>query len=168
MSNTAIYMICFFALQLIAKGAGSTLSAMGISESDFKLTTGVNCWLASDRPRVRATLDAVLFGSLDVAGLPRFNVPAEYIAACLVVMVSPVNYHVACAWYNGALTSDDMSMSEDVSAAEPVSARRLFALLVQLHGDEAVGLAQAKFSKRVGLAIDHAVNRNKGKGKGDI
>ena len=134
-----------------------SIASFGISEADWKLVTGPKPWIGLDRARVCRVLDSLIFGSMDLAGLPRFRVPAEYVSAVLVTFVSPNNLMLACAWREQSPSADDLSRIDGVGA-EPVRAHQLFALCTRLHSQNGIekSSAQAAFEKHVGAAIDHA------------
>ncbi len=141
------------AMNLIARGAvNDAFEALGISKDDFELVTGDQSWIGIDRPRVTAVLNAVTHGTLDVLGLPRIEVPAEYRAACIACFVAPCNIHVACRWMESGVAAADIVAGGQL---EPVSARQLFVLCCQLSGD--VSVAAAAWQKRTTRAIYNAM-----------
>lgn len=149
--------IMLSAMSVLARGSAESLASLGVSEPDFKLTTGSVPWLAADRQRVRNTLDAVLHGAMDATGQPRFEVSAEYVAAALAMFVAPVNLQVACRWMESARPVDDLAASSDTSAS-PLTAQQMHALCILALGDDAALAAfRDKFEKRVNLSIAHAV-----------
>ena len=90
-------------------------------------------WTTSDRPAIRNILDAVLFGNLDTLGIPRFVLPAEYVAAAICKFVKPVNVMIACSWSERhGSDADTMSIGAEDARLEPVSASKLFALCCML------------------------------------
>lgn len=141
-------------------GLIDSLSSFGISDSDWKLTTRRAPWIATDRGRVSRTLDSLIHGTIDLVGLPRFLVPAEYIAAVLVCFVSPGNLMLAAAWRDGAPTAERLAGEENTFGAEPVRAARLFSLCCELFSSDngQISASRASFEKRVGLAIVKATS----------
>lgn len=143
------------AFDVLARGSAEHLAGMGITEADWNLFTGAAPWTAADRNRVRNTCDAVTHGALDFLGLPRFEVPAEYIAAVITMFVGPVNWQVAARWFETGRTTEDLASLPDTGAA-PMSAQQLFSLCLEANDDD-VSAFRAKFEKRVGRAVAHAV-----------
>ena len=144
-------------LRLMAKQAiVDSLASFGITDDLWKLTTGSAPWTGVDRPRVTRVLDALVYGSIDLAGLPRFRVPAEYIAAIMVTFVSANNLMLACAWRER--TQDADALSNEGYASDSVTSHQLFSLCVRLCDESSpqVSAAQAEFEKKVGVAIEHA------------
>lgn len=137
-------------MRLIADGAASdAFEAMGISNEDFRLACSDECYIAADRGRVCAVLEALTYGVLDVVGLPRIEVPGEFRASIIAVFVHPSNMAVACRWMESGESAESLAVG---GQAEPVTARALFALVCQLAGDGPS--AQAQWRKRVGRAVE--------------
>ena len=102
-------------------------------------------------------MDSVLFGALDVLGLPRFELPAEYIAAWIALLVSPVNYETACVWYHGAQPVENLAETPEIAPiAEGITARQLFAL-VQLSRVSMTNLDYMSHRERLAEVVDEAV-----------
>lgn len=137
-------------------GLIDSLASFGISQSDYDLLTGDIPWISSDRARVMRSLDSLIHGSVDLVGLPRFLVPAEYVAAVLATFVKPANCMLACAWREGSPTAEKLAASDaGLLGSEPVRSSRLFSIIVELfamNGSD-VTAAKAAFDKRVGLAV---------------
>lgn len=148
------------AMKLIRDGAVTgDLDAFGISPEDWFLTTGSGPWVGTDRQRVRATLDILVHGTVDVVGVPRFEVPSEYIAAVLAVFVGPTNMQLACRWMEGGSPAQVLakgSSAEPPSDNEQVTARTLFALVCDIYEGEHASAARASFVKRTNLAIERS------------
>ena len=93
----------------IFEQGGTALSqeVLGITAEDQELFTGKSPWLGTDRARVMRVLDSYVFGTLDVAGLPRFEVPAEFLACVILIFVDPINYFPCCSWATGFIKSEE-------------------------------------------------------------
>jgi hypothetical protein len=137
-------------IRFLASGsAEANLADFGVTDADIGLLQSDETWLGSDRLRATRVLDAVVHGSLDRLGLPRFNVSAEYIAAAIWLCVKPVNMMVACVWMaRGAASAED-----EVAHGEalPVSPRELHALLCTLEKGDVAALEEfrAKFEAKI-------------------
>lgn len=131
---------------------------LGITPEEFKLLVGNAIWLGNDRAAVRKALDACLAGAMDLTGTPRFEMPAEYIAAAIVRFVAPVNVMKACAWMENQRPAEVIAGAS--STPETVNPAQLFALCNRLieGSDKAV---QQSFEKRVGIAIHRSVDPGK-------
>ena len=137
------------AMSVIADGAASgAFEALGITEDEFQTATGDFPWISSDRHRVTAVLDALTHGTIDVLGLPRIEVPAEYRAAVIAMFVSPLNQQVACRWLEAGF---DANMLAAGGKSEPVSAKQLFACVCMISPDSAP--LRARWDKRVNRAL---------------
>lgn len=143
-------------LHIVAKGGCDAVAAFGVAKPDFDLVTRREPWLGTDRERVVRVLNSLLFGSLDLLGLPRIQAPAEYIAAVLVTFVAPVNYQLACRFFEQSRPVDDLALNPGSQAMETVTASQLFAMVIDLYDPAALSQTAAAFEKRVGLAIEHA------------
>lgn len=114
-----------------------------LTTEDFNFLTTENPWTARDRSQGRKAVEAVVYGSLDFLGLPRFAIPAEFIAAAIAYFVHPVNIMTACSFM------DRCEWSENIinGVEEPVSASMLLAHTIQI---------QAGLTKRPELALENA------------
>lgn len=156
---SSCYQTALGAMHHIRAGAlGDSLSAIGISLEEYQLTTSDSPWLVADRQVVVRVLENLIHGTCDCAGIPRFEVPAEFVAAVLSIFVSPVNTMAACRWMEGSRVAQDMSADE--GTIEPLVAAELFALVLRVRADDetnfrssfekAVGVKQAKAAKQSG------------------
>ena len=144
---------CVGTMKAIAKGAVThEIDALGITEGDYKLVTSPSQWVATDRTRVRGVLDALAYGTCDLMGVPRFPLPAEYIAAVLTVFVSPMNVMVACRWMERHEVATTMAIG---SGTEPemAEAPQIFALCQMMYDDVHTQQARAQFAHATGRAI---------------
>lgn len=144
----------FSACHVIANASGAHLSSMGISGADFKITCGDAPWTVSQRSRVMKTLEALIYGMLDNLGLPRFSVPAEYMAGIIAMFVAPANIMVATRWVEATPPADALAIDAENATSEKVTARQLFALVVQAL-DDSVQLSafREKFEARTNLRL---------------
>lgn len=144
------------AMQALAAGAATgTLETLGILSDDLNLVMGDIPWQANQRTGVTRTIDALMFGTMDLLGLPRFMIPAEYVAAAIVMFVRPTNLLVACRWMEaGQPTVDGLGNPTSSSAnQDPVDSTQLFSLCLQLVDDVDVGSYKKQFEMRTKLSI---------------
>ena len=147
------------AMSLLAKGAVvADLETMGITSDDWTLATGNRPWIGQDRTRVKRILEVLTFGTIDVIGLPRFEVSAEYLAAVLAMFVHPTNILPACRWMEGIGSAENDMLaaghsSDPPHGVETVHARQLFALVLALWEDSASEGFRVQFEKRVGIKL---------------
>ena len=130
---------------------GCPLSAYGISTDDLKVLGKTSFWQASDRVRVQRALSALRDGICQHIGLPNFNVPAEYMACILCKFVHSVNIRVACGWVAAMPLFPCDDIAADNLSAEPVTDRRLFALVMLARGKDPA--FEAGFDSKVKKAI---------------
>lgn len=134
-------------------GRSGHLDGLGLSRADFDRFIGSDPWLASDRNRMSAILHTMANSSLDAQGLPRFSLPAEYLAAVIAVFVHPVNVHASCVFAPPSMSAQDAGRAGGVTA-ENCTSEQLFALVVQLFSNSARGNARVLFEKKTGLALE--------------
>lgn len=142
-------------IKLLCSGAANdNLDSLGVSHKDYEITTSNTHWVGSQRTTVVKCLDSILFGSLDIIGIPRFAAPAEYIAAVICLIVSPTNLLVACRWMEDGHRIDEIATDSGESAGSRshVSAEKLFALCIKLHNNCDVESFKHMFNKSCGLA----------------
>ena len=143
------------AMVLVSQASyGSLFQSLGVTEEDYKLTTGSAPWTGMDRQRVRQTIDAFAAGIMDLVGVARFEMPAEYMAAVVATFVHPTNAMVACRWLEHYRPSEFLQGAS--SSPVTVDPAEVFCLVCQLFDDEKGGKVRAAFAKRVGLAQSKA------------
>ena len=77
-------------------------------------------WIREDRALVTQCVQKIVYGALEVAQLPRFAMPAEFIAAAICIFVHPCNWRVACEFFNGMSWADDLADGdEEVTPIRP-------------------------------------------------
>lgn len=143
------------AMKLVqGRSYAAVLDALGVSKEEMALVTGDSVWIGADRSSVRRVLDNLAAGVMDLVGVGRFEMPAEYIAAVIVNFVAPVNVMLACRWYESARSSEHLQGASTVGA-DVVRPERLFALCCELYGgDPEYG---NKFGKQVAAAVGKVV-----------
>lgn len=141
-------------LKIIAGlGQAGQLDTLGISEADYKRLTASGPWMPAEKNRMTSVLHSLIMGSVDAMGLPRFHVPAEYMAAAIVVFVHPVNMHAACNCAPSTGEADAMSRGDLSNNVRP---EQLFSLCAALYDSSDRSDARASFERSVGLAIEAA------------
>lgn len=143
-------------MQALANGqAVGTLENLGLIAEDIKLVTGGTAWQNAERHRITKTLDALQYGTMDLIGLPRFTVPAEYVAAVIAMFVHPANIMVACRWMESGQNSVSfMGDPSSTTNTEAISAGQLFALCLQSISQIDSQAFRKQFETRVNLAIN--------------
>lgn len=152
------------AMQILANGGPALVTdQLGLTPEDIQLVTGVTPWLATDRQTVRKGLDSFIYGVIDVLGLPRMDLPSEYVAAVISTFVDPCNYFPACAWVTAQVSSEELvagKRAKPVEGFERTTPSELFAIILQLHGD-ADKTAQS-YASKTGAAIERLKFSNAG------
>lgn len=141
-------------LNIIAEYTSADFDSLGIHINDFKLLNQNTPWIRDNRRRVTQTLDALLFGTLDQMAQPRYAIPAEYVAAVIMVFVKPCNRMVACSWLaearlTGPRAIDLATQGIDTGEVDPVAASQLLGLIVSLTGAENTSEVYSRFEARM-------------------
>lgn len=140
------------AMRLIANiGHEGFLDGLGVSRHDFERLVGSDPWLASERNRMTTILHTMINASVDAMGLPRFNLPAEYIAAGISMFVAGVNVMPACIFAPPSRSAEDMGR---MAAVDPCTPEQVFALVCQLYSTNGRLNARALFEKKTHLALE--------------
>lgn len=104
------------------------LNGLNISEEDMDIVRGPYIWTADKRPRAKRTMENLINGAIELAGLPSFTVPAEYTAAMIYMYVHPTNWQIASHVMQVTQTAADDIDRPDASVVRP---EKLFALVCQ-------------------------------------
>lgn len=140
-------------MSILCKGAGTgDIERYGISPEEFKKVTGPAPWGIDDRDVVEKVLEVIQYGIMDMQRLPRFDVPAEYKAGVIAMIVHPVNLMAACRFMEVSDSQAQLS-KPDGEGSDPVRAARLFSLVLGLVNDSHTDACKGIFEKRTGLAI---------------
>ena len=107
------------------------MEAAGCQPEDLILLQRQEPWLATDRMAVKRALDGVLTAGFAIAGVARFTLTGEYVAAVISQMVAQTNWNVCCI-YAGTEAVDGLQLAtadgDDIPSRQPVTPERLFAL----------------------------------------
>lgn len=126
---------------------------------DAEKLVQTSLWTPADRPIVRRAFDAVLFGSCDTVGIPRFELPAEYIACWISLAIGPVNRMTACSWFSGLRSAQELASDPEESSFDPnIKPQQLFALVGNACGSYTEGQI-VEFRSQVASSIQMAITR---------
>lgn len=144
----------------IAKGAMEILAGqefvevwrtLGITQEQYNVCRGPGVWLREHRQEMRKVLDAFAVGALDLSGFPRFELPAEYLAAVIVVYVHPNNMMAACRTFENARPAQELAgATVDAGLVDPA---QLFAICCALYDGDACEAIRQSFEKKARAAI---------------
>jgi len=148
------YAVAHGVMKSIAQYTSADFDSLGITPEDYKLAHGDTMWTRENRRRVVATLDALIYGTIDVLGMGRFAVPTEYVAAILATFVAPLNRQVACIWMaeqgtTGSKASDLAAAGQVASTVDKSTPSQLFALVILLSQDDASTEVRQKFEAKM-------------------
>lgn len=147
------YEVACSSMTVIANiGRAGLLAGLGIAKPDFDKLVGSEPWQGSDRNRMTVLLHNLINAGVDSIGAPRFPLPAEYIAAGIVMFVHGVNVMTACLFApQGLQGAEDMGRGV---VSDPVTPQQLFAICLQLFDSPTRSSAKILFDKKVGLALE--------------
>ena len=74
---------------------------VGVNPVELALVSGEKPWIAGERQAVVTTMEKFIFGGMEIQGLGRVDVCAEFVAAAIYVVVHPANALRACKWLEG-------------------------------------------------------------------
>ena len=143
----------------IARGALHLLGEMsfteiwktqGITQEEYDVCRGAAPWLAEQRQSMRRVLDAFAVGTMDLTGTPRFELPAEYLAAVVATYVHPNNMMAACRVFETTRSAQELAgATVDAGMVDPA---QLFALVCAIHDSEACEAIRHSFEKKAAQA----------------
>lgn len=136
------YLVSLASIKLVAEGG-----LLDLVTEDYEFLISTKPWIATDRSRARRCVEAAVYGSIDYLGLPRFSVPAEFIAGVIAFFVQPVNCLTACSIMDGA----EWSTNIVTGVEQPVKANELFSHVLHVRGglDETVEARFAQYKQKV-------------------
>lgn len=136
---------------------GQDLPIGHVLEADLdKLMSDVP-WINSERARVENTISDLVYGALDLQGLPRITVSAEHLAAIISFFVSPVNFMVASVWCE---RREKLAAHEDIVEGRPevecdhITASQLYALVTEAYGHESHARYRARWEAKTTQALN--------------
>lgn len=132
------------------------LSIVGMTEEDYLKLTGRPHWLASDRNRVCQSFHSLMFGVLDSQGIPRFQLPGEYVAAAIFMFISPTNIHSACSYFQNIPTNESLMRGDEL---DTYSASQLFALVMACNEGYEVSLFRNRFEQNCNLKLQQTMEQ---------
>lgn len=143
------------AMELIAEGSvAHELQALGVSYDDYLMLTGPMPWKGPDQARMKQALNTLLYGAMDIAALPHFELSAEYCAAMVGIFVDGRNTQKACSLM-GRLPSNDMVTG--VAGAQEIDPSQVFGLVLELKAQAPdYSEFRLRFEKQVGFKIKKA------------
>jgi hypothetical protein len=155
------YQTALQTLRTIDQYTAADFDTLGISEQDFLLVSGPAVWQRNHIPVVLRTLNALLFGTLEVMAMPKITVPTEFVAAIVASFVHPANRQIACIWLAterlAGFAAAELASKAQLGEIEPVSYDQLFALTLLLSDTQESTAARQAFQRRMNLAFNQAM-----------
>lgn len=148
-------------LRTIEQYTPADYQVLGITQENFEELFSPVVWRRENMGRINRTMMAILFGSLEVQGIPKIIVPAEFVAAHIVACVHPGNRMLACVYLaqerqTGVGALELAARQQSVSQYDPTSADQLFALVCLLSDTDKANTARVNYGKKMGLRIEEA------------
>lgn len=134
---------------------------LGVTQEHFELLAQPQLWDLTQKAIVVRTLQALIFGTLNIMGISKIVVPAEFLAAHVATIIAPENRMLACVWLSaersvGPSALELSARQESPTTYDPASADHLFALVCQLSDHEENSFARARYKQRLGLRVTQA------------
>ena len=149
------------AMVLLNEAMASLIAMVGLKKKDWEILTGSKMWVGTDRAMVTKSLQTLVHGFIDTMGLPRINVPAEFVATAITIFVAPCNYYSACmflgSYYSGSSLSALYNQDADTEGLEKVAPEKLFALCCDIAGSSIIDDAAGEFSRKSQIAIGYKI-----------
>lgn len=146
------------AMRLVADlGYAGFLEGAGVAKGEFQRLVSALPWTQRERNRMTVVLQSCLHGSVDSQGLPRFPLPAEYIAAGISIFVHAMNHHAACIYMASAPDAEDLARNSDMvqkNRTKHVMPDQLYSMVCLLNTQGERGMFRALFEKNSGLALE--------------
>lgn len=155
-------------LRNIERYTPADFEILGVTQEHFELLAQPVLWDLSQRPIVVRTLSALVNGTLEVMGVPKIIVPAEFLAAHIATIIAPENRAIACVWLSqerstGGAVMELAARQQTPAQYDPASADHLFALVCILSNHDESNLARQRYKSRLGLRISEANQQFQGK-----
>lgn len=113
-------------------------------------------WPASARSTIDQTFRSLLLGSIDVHGLPQYDLPAEQVAAAIATFVHPCNYFLMCSWSSiHGSTADQMAQGVEY---EPFTPKELYSMVYNCYVGNIMGAGPASIQDAVDRAVKRALD----------
>lgn len=145
----------------------SVISSFGCTQKEWELVTGKRVWVGTERNIVSRTLDSLLHGFVDSLGIPRFELPSEYVATIIALFVSPCNFFGACNYLGSHISGHDLmsqaNLVETTDGLERVSPSKLFAHVCEIYSGDVLNESVVNFESKSNFAIAYELEKLGGK-----
>jgi len=160
-TNTLSYELADSLFKSIGECLTPDLDVLGVSEQDLRITTGPVQWQRHQIRQVVRTINSIIYGTLEIHGMPKFPVPAEYAAQAILHCVSPCNRQLACSW----LIHEKIvgtSIDDEDNEMEPTTFDKLYKLVCKLSASNKASQCRDQWLKKIGMAVEKATLGVKG------
>lgn len=116
------------------------IESLGLGEPEWELLSQKSPWMAKHRPIIETLGKNLIYAGLDLMGVNRFPVSAEYVAAVAVTFISECNYMHFSQWMGSFATADELgnfdgSRQGHIEGMEKITPSQLHALILELRGN---------------------------------
>lgn len=156
MDKLSIQMVKGSANILLNSSTAQVVESIGVTPEEWELLTNDVPWLGVDRPRITRIIDSLLYGLVDTMGVPRFDLPAEYVATVVAIFVSPCNYFSACSWLGAFSTASTIqSHNPDLppEGMERVHPSKIFAFVCDIRSGSFLTTMCKEFERKIKLKL---------------
>ena len=126
------------------------LGKYGMTAEEQNFLTGDTVFMKEDSRQVMRLFESVVFGGMDDLGMPRVEVCAEWVGACIVACIHPLNYFQVCQWASRARSIDKDSQKE----FDPITPGELYRYVIRVRNDD--DDAHHIFQKKVAAKVAKA------------
>jgi len=124
----------FYRGALLAALGQSHNAVLAISDHDRMVLTQEDTWLQEQWKSVENALGELCWGSARALGFGKTQMPAEYIATCIVVGCHPRNWLIACSMMADQVDSKLTEIAGYEQQREPITRKALWAMCVLAGG----------------------------------
>lgn len=134
---------------------------LGIKQEDIEVLKQNFNWDRTQLNTVMRTMNSILFGALEMMGVPKIIVPSEYVAAVIATIPDPCNMMALCIWMSqerqtGVGALELAARQSTPSQYDPTSADILFAQVCEVLSHEATTHTRQQLEIKFGLRVDEA------------
>lgn len=149
-------------LKIIEHFLPADFDQLGITSEEFEQLASDKAWRRDHIQRVMRTMNALIFGSMEVMALPKLIVPAEYVSAVICAVVHPANIMTCCVIMAQERTVGPGAMELAARGAsptqiDPCGADQLFSLCCILFDTEHANFARVRLREKLGLRIENSL-----------
>lgn len=151
---------CIGAMKMLVGGAYCEhLERLGIQREILQKVRSSEVFAEVDQHMVIDTINAVVFGTLLVQGLPKIDMNAEMMACAVFVTVKEINVMKTCYWLQGYYKAEDLAQSqENKKPHELITGGQIFTMVQYLYSDDEMLYMQQRFVEIVDKRLQERID----------